>query len=112
MPTARRAKREVRAEVKRLADLVEQAVDDGATTVEEIHRRIANLPLDVLARLDVFEKTVKDVRRVQDASIGAIYDVIRRVNAEVAKLADEILKGAVRRKPAAKKPAARAHASA
>jgi hypothetical protein len=50
---------------------VKEAIDDGATRVEEIHKSIAILPLDVLERLDVFEKTVKDVRRVQDAPIGA-----------------------------------------
>jgi hypothetical protein len=73
-----------------LADLVREAVDDGANSVEEIHRAIADLPLEVLERLDVFREGVRDVRRIQDASIGAIYDVIRRVNDEVTRLAHEL----------------------
>lgn len=73
-----------------LADLVREAVDDGANSVEEIHRAIADLPLEVLARLDIFRETVRDVRRVQDTSIGALYDVIRRVNEEVTRLAHEL----------------------
>lgn len=91
----------------KLAKLVEQAVDDGARTVEEIHRSIASLPLDVLERLDLFDKTVKDVRKVQDASIGAIYDLIHKVNREVAALAADILERPAVRRPAARRPAAR-----
>jgi hypothetical protein len=92
-----------RAEVRRLAQLVEQAVDDGADSVEEVHRSIASLPLDVLERLDFFQETVKDVRKVQDTSIGAIYDLIHKVNREVAKLATEMLRQPTPRKAAPRK---------
>jgi hypothetical protein len=95
---------------KRIAHLVQQAVDDGASSVEEIHRAIAGMPLDVLERLDLFEKTVKDVRKVQDTSIGAIYDLIHKVNREVAKLATELLERRAERRAAprpAPRPAAR-----
>lgn len=85
------AKTSSRIEAKELADLVEEAIDEGATTVEEIHKAIADLPLEVLERLDLFGETVEDVRKVQKASIGAVYDVIRRINREVAGLAEEIL---------------------
>jgi hypothetical protein len=93
-----------RAEVRRLAQLVEQAVDDGADSVEEVHRSIASLPLDVLERLDFFRETVKDVRKVQDTSIGAIYDLIHKVNREVAKLATEMLRQTPARKAAGQNP--------
>lgn len=104
MTQSKIAKREVRAEIRRIADLVQREVDRGAKTVEEIHRSIAAMPLDVLERLDLFEKTVKDVRKVQSTSIGAIYDLIHRVNHEVNKLAKELLDGrdAPKRKLAAK----------
>jgi hypothetical protein len=95
----RSEKTEVRADIKKLADLVQKEVDDGATTVEEIHKAIAGLPLDILERLDVFEQTVKDVRKVQDASIGAIYDLIRKVNDEVGNYAKELLEGRPAHKP-------------
>src|SRR5574338_587847 len=99
MAQAKRAKGDGRAQARRLADLVERAIDEGAKSVEEIHRSIASLPLDVLERLDVFEKSVKDVRRVQDASIGAIYDVIHKVNREAARLARELLERGAPRAP-------------
>jgi hypothetical protein len=100
MAQARRKEREVRAEVRKLADLVQREIEEGAITVEEIHKAIAGLPLDVLERLDVFEEMVKDARKVQDASIGAIYDVIRKVNQEVGHYAKELLE----RRPARKAP--------
>jgi hypothetical protein len=39
---------------------------------------------------------------VQDTSIGAIYDVIRRVNHEVGNYAKELLEGRAAHKPAHK----------
>lgn len=102
------AKRGARSEVTRLADLVREAVADGATTAEEIHKAIADLPLDVLERLDLFKETARNVRRIQDTSIGAIYDVIRKVNREATRLAAEVLERSpkARTRPKAAKPKA------
>lgn len=112
---ARERDAKVRAELRKVADVVQREVDAGATTVEEIHKAIARMPLDALEKLDVFEQTAKDVRRVQDASIGAVYDVIRKVNDEVAKFARQLLAerspktgtSAKARTAAAKRPASR-----
>jgi hypothetical protein len=76
---------------KALTELVEEAVEKGATTVEEIHRSIADLPLTVLERLGLFEETTSEVRKVQDTSIGAIYDLIRNINHKVGTLATDLL---------------------
>jgi hypothetical protein len=103
MTQAKRTKGDGRAEAKRLVDLVQREIDDGATSVEEIHKAIAALPLDVLDRLDISEETSKGARKVQEATIGAMYDVIRRVNEEVGKLAKEILAGSPAHKPAHRK---------
>ena len=112
MKEARSRKGNGRAEARRLAHLVQEAIDEGADSVEEIHRSIANLPLDVLERLDVFKETVKDVRKVQDTSIGAIYDLIHKVNREVGKLASEMLGRRAPRKAAPRKVARTAAARA
>ena len=79
------------SEAKRIADLIQEAVDKGATTAEEIHRSIADLPLKVLDNVEFLKKPVKEVRRVQDRSIGAVYDLIRGINEQVGKLADDML---------------------
>ena len=84
-------------DAKELTRLIEDAVNKGATTVEDIHREIADLPLSVLDRLGVAERTTRDVRSIQDASIGAIYDLIRDVNQKVTKLAGELLESLAER---------------
>jgi hypothetical protein len=76
---------------KELTELIEGAIDRGARSVEEIHRSIANLPLQVMESLGLFERTARDVKRIQDESIGAVYDGIRRVNHEVGRLAADLL---------------------
>jgi methyl-accepting chemotaxis protein len=76
---------------KALTELVEEAVEKGATTVEEIHRSIADLPLTVLERLGLSEEATSEVRKVQETSIGAIYDLIRDINHKVGKLSTELL---------------------
>jgi methyl-accepting chemotaxis protein len=113
--SAKKGKGSRRTEIRRIVHLVQRAIDEGADSVEEIHRSIASMPLDVLERLDVFEQTVKDVREVQDASIGKIYEVIHQVNHEVGKLAAEALGqravgGAVPKKAPARSQASRARA--
>lgn len=84
---------------KTLPKLIEDAIDKGATTVEEIHTAIADLPLKILEDADVLKGTAKEIRRVQDRSIGAIYNLIRDVNKRIGTLAEEILEArAARRK--------------
>ena len=106
-----RTTKNFRGDLRRLADLVQREVDAGADTVEKVHLAIARLPLDTLAKLEVFEKSAKDVRKIQVTSIGAIYDLIHEVNHEVGKLARKLLderpKRSTRRAPAAKRAVTR-----
>lgn len=76
---------------KDLADLVKEAVDKGADTAEDIHRAVADLPLTVLAEIGLERGPIKEVRRIQDLSIGAVYDLIREINQQVTQLAKDIL---------------------
>jgi beta-galactosidase len=92
-----------------------EAVVGYATALERLclpYEVVEANHLDVLERLDLFEKTVKDVRKVQDTSIGAIYDLIHKVNREVARLATELLEPREKRRAAASKPARRKATSA
>lgn len=74
-----------------LTDRIQGAVDLGATRIEEIHRSIADLPLDIMERTGLFEQTAAAVRLLQDSSIGAVYDVIRNVNRRIGELASDLL---------------------
>ena len=78
---------------QKLTNMIQDVVDRGATSVEEIHRAIVDVPLEVMARNGLFEQTAADVRRIQDRSIGAVYDTIREVNHRVTELASQLLEG-------------------
>jgi hypothetical protein len=70
---------------------IRKAVDRGADAAESIHKRVARLPLAPFEGVDQLEGAVKDVRRVQDRSIGAVYDLVRDMNHELVRLAEEWL---------------------
>ena len=85
---------------KTLPKLIQEAIDKGANTVEEIHKSIADLPLKILEESDLLRGPSKVARRVQDQTIGAIYDVIRDVNQQIGTLASELLAEAATRRAA------------
>lgn len=72
-------------------EFVEDAVEKGATTVEELHKSIADLPLKLLEETELFRKPAREVRHVQDRTIGAIYDLVRDTNRRVAKLVSNLI---------------------
>lgn len=85
---------------KTLPMLIQDAIDRGATTVEEIHKSIVDLPLKMIEESDLLRGPAKEAKRVQDHTIGAIYDVIREVNQQVGTLASQLLAEAAARRAA------------
>jgi hypothetical protein len=88
------------SERQTLVKLIQDSIDKGATTAEEIHKSIADLPLKILEGGELLKGPAKEVRHLRDHTIGAVYDVIRKVNEEVGTLACELLAEAAKR-PAA-----------
>lgn len=85
---------------KTLTTLIQQETDKGATTVEEIHKAIADLPLKALEEIDLLKGPAKEVRRVQEHTLGAISDLIREVNRrQVGSFAGELLAEAAKHTP-------------
>ena len=78
-------------DLQRIQALVEDAVDNGATTVEEIHRAVAAAPLEVLGQVEPWADVATSAQDLTSRSIGAIYDTIRRVNEQVGVLAEQVL---------------------
>lgn len=76
-----------------LVDLTTDAIEKGANAAEEIHRSIAAFPFDLMEQAGAFEQTLADVRRIQERSIRAIYDLVRGVNHEVGKVAHALIDG-------------------
>lgn len=77
--------------IEAIKDLIQEAVDKGATTVEQIHRVIAGMPLDALAKRGLLRaKDADDLKQANEATIGVVYDAIRRINREVGELASSV----------------------
>jgi hypothetical protein len=69
-----------------LKDLIQQAVDRGATSVEQIHQYIADLPFEALERSGLLEEDKLKLRQKKTRTIGMVYDAIRRINKQVGDL--------------------------
>lgn len=73
-----------------LKDAVQQAVDNGATNVEQVHQYIAALPLETLEKLGFFEDQVSKVRTKQAETIGIAYDAVRTINRQIGQIFSDI----------------------
>jgi hypothetical protein len=94
-----------------LASSIEDAIDKGATSVEKIHKSLVDLPLRVLEESELLRGPAKEVRRVQDHVIAAVYDTIRDINHQVGTLAAKMLKEAARLRRMPAEASARHHAA-
>jgi hypothetical protein len=70
---------------------IEETVDRGATTAEEIHRVIADMPFETLGRLGVLEPSHSEIKRIHDDTVSAVYDLVRQVNRKLARFAHELI---------------------
>ena len=77
-------------ELELFKDLIQQAVDKGATSVEQIHNTIVDVPFDVMTKLGIMEETAKTVKHVHKQTIGSIYNAIRKINKHVGDMANDI----------------------
>src|SRR5262245_17684833 len=74
--------------IEAVKDLIQEAVDKGAASVEQIHKVIAGMPLDALAKRGLLRaEDADELKQANEATIGVVYDAIRRINREVGELA-------------------------
>ena len=76
-----------------LTEVIEVAVDKGATTAEQIHKSIADFPLKLMEESELLREPAKGVRRLQDQTIGALYDLVRDTNRRVAGFTSDLFRG-------------------
>jgi hypothetical protein len=67
-------------------DLVQEAIDKGASSVQQIHQTIADLPLAALERSGLLGEAGSKARAAHERTLNDVYDAIRRVNSEVGAL--------------------------
>ncbi|MEK6788969.1 MAG: hypothetical protein AABY68_08480 [Pseudomonadota bacterium] len=77
--------------IEALKDLIQEAVDKGATTVEQIHQTIAAMPLDALEKRGLLDDKTAGLREAHAETIGTVYSAIRRVNQEIGELASGLI---------------------
>jgi hypothetical protein len=75
---------------KGLAAAIRDAIDKGTTRVESIHKSIADLPFKMLEERKLLRVPAREVRRVQDRAIKAVYDLVRTINHQVGALASDL----------------------
>jgi uncharacterized damage-inducible protein DinB len=69
-----------------LKDTIQQAIDRGATSVEQVHQHIAELPFDFLERVGLLKEDKLAMRERQRRTIGMVYDAIRRITHQIGEL--------------------------
>lgn len=74
-------------------EIVEKAIENGATTVEQVHLSIASMPFDMLEKVDALQKPVGKAREIHDQTVGNIYETIRLLNERAGEIARGLLKG-------------------
>ena len=74
-----------------LQKVVEQSIEDGATTVEQVHSSIASMPFDVLERIDALQNPASKAREIHDETVGNIYETIRLLNDRAGEIARKLL---------------------
>jgi len=88
----KREKGEIKNAIKSIKGLVVETIDKGATSTEEIHKSILNLPFKMLTKIAPFSDTIHNMKEIQTSSIGKVYDMIRTVNENVGEFANHLLK--------------------
>ncbi|MCJ7683525.1 MAG: hypothetical protein MUO68_04450 [Desulfobacteraceae bacterium] len=79
------------SKLKGLLDLVQVAIDKGATSVEDVQKAVANQPLNILEKIAPLKTPVKGIKEIQNQTIGSVYDIIRTINQEVNVMAKDLL---------------------
>lgn len=69
-----------------LKDAIQQAIDRGATSVEQIHQQIADLPFEFLERAGVLGGDKLALREKKRRTIGMVYDAIRGFNRQIGEM--------------------------
>lgn len=69
-----------------LKDLVQQAVERGASSIEQIHTYVAGLPFEALDKAGLLDERAKGLQERHNRTVGMVYDAIRRINSEIGQL--------------------------
>lgn len=73
-----------------LKDMVQTAIDNGARTVEDVHKAIADLPFELLEKNGMLDDEKQQLRERSQQTIGTVYGTIREINQKIGELASDM----------------------
>ncbi|RJS24886.1 hypothetical protein DRW03_07040 [Corallococcus sp. H22C18031201] len=85
-----------------LKDLVQDAVDHGATAIEKVHRTSAATPFQLLEQVPGLERPARVAHGLHDLALSGSYGMVRLVTRQVGKAIDQVLD--VMEAPSAREP--------
>ncbi len=77
--------------VNNLQAFVSESIDTGVTNIENVHKRIASMPLDFMAKIDPLHDLAEGAKEIQERSIGNVYETVRLVNGKVGEMTSRLL---------------------
>jgi hypothetical protein len=66
--------------LKGLRALITDAVEQGTSAVERVHKATAARPFDILDKIPPVAPGARGVRIIHDATVAGVYETIRQVN--------------------------------
>ena len=72
--------------IELLKDFVQEAVDRGATSVEQVHQFIGALPFEALEKAGLLKEDHLQLRDKQRRAVGLVYEAIRNINRQIGEL--------------------------
>lgn len=79
--------------IRKVKDAVQDLVDKGVTSVQEIHNSIAQVTFEQAEKAapEDLKAWVEPAKGIQESATGAVYDAIRKINGHVGTIADLVL---------------------
>jgi hypothetical protein len=69
-----------------IKDMIQEAVDRGARSIEQINQYVADLPFEALERAGLLDDEKLKLREKKARTIGMVYDAIRGINKQIGEL--------------------------
>ena len=71
----------------KIKNVVQEMIDQGITSVEQVHQTLADMPFEMMKKIESLEPAVTASESIRGKSVGGVYEIIRRINAELGKQA-------------------------
>jgi len=70
-------------------NIVSSSFEEGTRAAQDIHRTISDLPFQILENLGIMSESTREVKKIHDESLAAVYDTVREVGHRVAHFAED-----------------------